>query len=92
MQTIGKNNGGKSIKIMRREKINIGLNISGLRIRNDLFKSKFINKSQQWLTTAPLFTGNVLKVRLSCVKPSEKEGEKISKKNYGKGKKKSRSG
>ena len=32
------------------------------------------------------FTGNVLKVRLSFVKPSEKTGEKIQQKNHGKGK------
>ena len=35
----------------------------------------------------PLFTGNVLKVCLSCVKPSEKNGGEISKKNHGNGKK-----
>ena len=35
----------------------------------------------------PLFTGNVLKLRLSCVKPSEKNREKINKKNHGKRKK-----
>ena len=29
----------------------------------------------------PLFTGNVLKVRLSCVKPSEKNREKNQQKN-----------
>ena len=34
----------------------------------------------------PLFAGNVLKVRLSCVKPSEKKGKK-SAKNHGKGEK-----
>ena len=35
----------------------------------------------------PLFTANVLKVRLSCVKPSEKTGGKNQQKNNGKGKK-----
>ena len=34
----------------------------------------------------PLFTGNVLKVRLSCVKPSEKTEKKISIKITVKGK------
>ena len=35
----------------------------------------------------PLFTGNVLKVRLSCVKSSGKNTEKKSAKTHGKGKK-----
>ena len=35
----------------------------------------------------PLFTGNVLKVRLSCVKPSEKNTETNQPKNHSKGKK-----
>ena len=35
----------------------------------------------------PLFIGNVLKVRLSCVKPPEKNREKISKKITVRGKK-----
>ena len=35
----------------------------------------------------PLFTGNVLNVRLSCVKPSEKKQGKQISKNHGKGKK-----
>ena len=34
-----------------------------------------------------LFTGNVLTVRLSCVKPSEKNRGKNQQKNHGKGKK-----
>ena len=34
----------------------------------------------------PLFIGNILKVRLSCVKPSEKQGGK-SAENHRKGKK-----
>ena len=34
----------------------------------------------------PLFTGNVFKVRLSCVKPSEKKQGKKSAQNHGKGK------
>ena len=35
----------------------------------------------------PLFIGNVLKVRLGCVKRSEKNRGKKSAKNHGKGKK-----
>ena len=35
----------------------------------------------------PLFTGNVLKVRLSCVKPSEKNRENNQQKNHDKRKK-----
>ena len=35
----------------------------------------------------PLFTGNVLKVRLSCVKLSEKNRGKNQQNNHGKGKK-----
>ena len=38
--------------------------------------------------TYPLFTGNVWKIRLSCVKPSEKkQGKKIGKKIMVRGKK-----
>ena len=40
----------------------------------------------------PLFTGNVLKVRLSCVKSSGKNMEKKSAKKSWEGEKKSRSG
>ena len=35
----------------------------------------------------PLFTGNVLTVRLSCEKNFQKKGEKNQQKNHGKGKK-----
>ena len=50
------------------------------------FEGKFIKKRSKRTDHRPLFPGNVLKVRLSCVKPSEKISEKKQQKNHGKGK------